>query len=155
VGIFHHLIKFLASGFYTGYSPLAPGTVGSLVGVLVYLLLQNLSDALYIVIVFSIIAAGIYIAGEAEALYRMNDSPRIVIDEIGGMLLTFASLPRDKVFLLAGFIAFRLFDILKPFPARVLERRFAGGWGIMADDLMAGVYANLAIRGVGWLAGWR
>ncbi len=154
MGIFHQLIKLLASGFYAGYSPLAPGTAGSLVGVLAYLLLQTLPDAVYIAVVVFILAAGIYIAGEAEALYQKNDSPRIVIDEIAGMLLTFAFLPKGVNFLLSGFIAFRLFDILKPFPARQFERGFHGGLGIMADDMMAGVYGNLTVRGFGWLAGW-
>lgn len=156
MGIIHHqlIIKFLASGFYTGYSPLAPGTAGSLVGVLIYLLLQNLSNITYIAFIILIFISGIFIAGEAENIYQKKDSPYIVIDEIAGMLITFLFLPKGPkgpkwlIFLLAGFITFRIFDILKPFPARLVERRLAGGWGVMCDDILAGVYANLFIRGI-------
>ena len=148
VSMFHRqqVIKFLASGFYAGYSPLAPGTAGSLIGVFAYLLLQNLSNGVYIAIVLLLTMAGIYIAGEAEGVYQEKDSSHIVIDEITGMLITFISLPKSVSFLLAGFIFFRIFDILKPFPARLAERRLSGGWGIMMDDVVAGVYANLLVR---------
>ncbi len=153
MGIVHRqiIIKFLASGFYAGYSPLAPGTAGSLVGVLIYLLLQNLSNITYIAFIILIFIAGIFIAGEAENIYQKKDSPYIVIDEIAGMLITFLFFPigpKGLIFLLSGFITFRIFDILKPFPVRLMERRLAGGWGVMCDDIMAGVYANLVIRGV-------
>lgn len=148
------IIKFLASGFYAGYSPIAPGTAGSLVGVLAYLLLQNLSNAVFTAIVILISALGIYIAGKAENIYQKKDCPRIVIDEIAGMLLTFISLPKGINFLLAGFISFRIFDIFKPFPIRLIDRRLKGGWGIVLDDILAGVYANLLVRVFGWGTGW-
>lgn len=150
MGIFQRqiIIKFLASGFYAGYSPLAPGTAGSLIGVLAYLLLQNLSNLEYIAVVILIFLTGVYIAGEAENIYHEKDSPFIVIDEIAGMLLTFLFLPMGIKILLAGFISFRIFDILKPFPIRVAERRLGGGWGVMSDDILAGVFANLLVRGL-------
>ncbi len=153
MGIFQRqpIIKFLASGFYTGYSPFAPGTAGSLMGVLVYLLLQHLSYPVRIGMVVLISVSGIFIAGEAEKLYGKKDCRHIVIDEIAGMLTTLVFLPQGIGFLFAGFIAFRILDILKPFPAGLAERRLPGGWGIMMDDILAGVYAGLVVRvGVEW-----
>ncbi len=148
------IVKFLASGFYAGYSPLVPGTAGSLVGVLAYLLLQNLSNAAYITIVILIAISGIYISGKAEDIYQVKDSRHIVIDEIAGMLITFIFLPNKGInFLLAGFVSFRIFDILKPFPIGLIDRRLEGGWGIMLDDVLAGIYANLLVRVLGWGAG--
>ena len=148
------IVKFLASGFYAGYSPLVPGTAGSLVGVLAYLLLQNLSNAAYITIVILIAISGIYISGKAEDIYQVKDSRHIVIDEIAGMLITFIFLPNKGInFLLAGFVSFRIFDILKPFPIGLIDRRLEGGWGIMLDDVLAGVYANLLVMVLGWGAG--
>ncbi|OGW53508.1 MAG: hypothetical protein A2Z60_01170 [Nitrospirae bacterium RIFCSPLOWO2_02_42_7] len=140
------IIKFLASGFYSGYSPAVPGTVGSLIGVLAYLLLQNLSSIRYLTVVSFIFIAGVYISNEAEKIYGKKDSPHIVIDEVSGMLLTYLALPQWWGFLLAGFVFFRIFDILKPFPIRLIDRRLGGGWGIMLDDILAGVYANILIR---------
>ena len=120
-------------------------------GALVYLLLQHLSYPVFIGIVVLISVLGIFIAGEAENIYGRKDCPHIVIDEIAGMLTTLVLLPQGIGFLLAGFIAFRIFDILKPFPVGLAERRLPGGWGIMMDDILAGVYAGLVVRvGVEW-----
>lgn len=120
-------------------------------GVLVYLLLQHLSYSILIWTVVLISVSGIFIAGEAEKLYGKKDCSCIVIDEIAGMLTTLVWLPQGIGFLLAGFIAFRIFDILKPFPAGLAERRLPGGWGVMMDDILAGVYAGLVVRvGVEW-----
>ena len=120
-------------------------------GVLVYVLLQHLSYPVFIGIVVLISVSGIFIAGEAEKLYGEKDCPCIVIDEIAGMLTTLVLLPQGIGFLFAGFIAFRIFDIVKPFPAGLAERRLPGGWGIMMDDILAGVYAGLVVRvGVEW-----
>lgn len=115
---------------------------------LAYLLLQNISNGEYIAVIILISLAGVYIAGEAEDIYQEKDSPVIVIDEIACMLLTFLFLPGGIKILLAGFISFRIFDILKPFPIRMAERRLGGGWGIMCDDILAGVFANLLVRGL-------
>lgn len=120
-------------------------------GVLVYLLLQHLSYPVRIGMVVLISVSGIFIADEAEKLYGKKDCPHIVIDEIAGMLTTLVLLPQGIGFLLAGFIAFRIFDIVKPFPAGLAERRLPGGWGIVIDDLLAGIYAGLVVRvGVAW-----
>lgn len=165
MGIFQRqlIIKFLASGFYSGYSPFAPGTAGSLVGILLYLFLQNISDASYITIVVLIFGIGVYISAQAEGIYQKKDCSNIVIDEIAGMLVSLAffqsgqsgqSGPGGMKFIISGFILFRIFDIIKPFPVRTIDMKLGGGWGIMLDDIMAGVYANLSLRALGWVMGW-
>jgi len=148
------IIKFLASGFYTGYFPVAPGTIGSLVGILACFLLQDVPFTTYAIVVILTLIAGIYISGEAEKIYQTKDSSHIVIDEIAGVFFTFIYLPKGISFLLAGFVAFRFFDILKPFPIRSIDEKIKGGWGIMFDDVLAGIYANILIRLIGWWTGW-
>ncbi len=143
------LIAFLATGAYSGYAPVAPGTAGSLVGVGLYLIIKDLAPHLYLGIGAILFAVGIWVAREAERIYDEPDSRVIVIDEIVGMLFTLSLLPFGWGLLLVGFLLFRLFDVLKPFPIRLLETRLSGGWGIMLDDLMAALYANLCLR-----AGW-
>ncbi len=88
----------------------------------------------------------IRVAGEAEKLLNTKDPGCIVIDEIAGMMVTFLGLPFDMVTALAGFLLFRVFDILKPFPIRLLERRLPGGLGVVMDDVAAGVCANVVLR---------
>lgn len=148
------IIKFLASGFYTGYFPVAPGTIGSLVGILACFLLQDVAFTTYAIVVILTLIAGIYISGEAEKIYQKKDSPHIVIDEIAGIFFTFIYLPKGISFLIAGFFVFRFFDILKPFPIRLIDEKIKGGWGIMFDDVLAGIYANVLIRLIGWWTGW-
>jgi phosphatidylglycerophosphatase A len=143
------LITFFATGGYSGYAPVAPGTAGSLVGVGLYLILKDLAPHLYLGIGAILFAVGIWAAREAERIYDEPDSRAIVIDEVVGMLFTLALLPFGWGLLLVGFLLFRLFDVLKPFPIRLLETRVSGGWGIMLDDLVAALYANLCLR-----AGW-
>ena len=156
MGIFQRqlFIKFLASGFFTGYFPVAPGTIGSLVGILACFFLQDVPFTTYAIVLILTLIAGIYISGEAEKIYRAKDSSHIVIDEIAGIFFTFIYLPMDVSFLLAGFLAFRFFDILKPFPIRLIDEKIEGGWGIMFDDVLAGIYANILIRLIGWGTGW-
>jgi len=148
------IIKFLASGFLTGYFPVAPGTIGSLVGILACFFLQDVPFTIYAIVVILILIAGIYIAGEAEKIYQTKDSSHIVIDEIAGIFFTFIYLPKGISFLLVGFLAFRFFDIFKPFPIRLIDEKIKGGWGIMLDDVLAGIFANLLIRLIGWGTGW-
>ena len=156
MGIFQRqlIIKFLASGFYTGYFPVAPGTIGSLVGILACFFLQDVPFTTYAIVVILTLIAGIYISGEAEKIYQEKDSSHIVIDEIAGVFFTFIYLPKGISFLLAGFAAFRFFDILKPFPIRSIDEKIKVGWGIMFDDVLAGIYANFLIRLIGWWTGW-
>jgi phosphatidylglycerophosphatase A len=149
------LAVFLATAGYTGYFPFAPGTVGSAVGLVVYALAwwlgSSLVEAGLIVALFS---AGVWAGTIAERFFGGIDPGPIVLDEVVGMLITLAFIPVGWSGALAGFFLFRLFDVIKPWPARSLER-LHGGLGVMADDAMAAVYANVALRLVMWfLPGW-
>ncbi|MCK4649553.1 phosphatidylglycerophosphatase A [bacterium] len=140
------LIKFLATGFYTGYTPLAPGTAGSLIGVIIYLGMHHLFWPYYLLILIVLSLFGICISNKATLyFFKEKDSKRIVIDEIVGFLIAMFLIPPTLKFVLAAFIVFRVIDILKPFPLRRLEK-LPGGWGVMCDDLLAGVYANVIIQ---------
>ena len=134
----------LATALGAGYAPIAPGTWGSAVGLLLWLVLptSTLVQALAIVVV---LAAGVWSGGVAERHFGRTDPGQVVIDEVAGMLVTLFLNPVGWVGAFVGFLLFRAADIVKPFPARRLER-LHGGLGIMADDVMAGIYANLALR---------
>lgn len=88
----------------------------------------------------------VWIAGRAEAALGRKDAPTIVIDEVAGMLVTLAGVPFSPGAVVAGFVLFRAFDVLKPWPARLIERRLPGGWGVVLDDVAAGVYGNLTLQ---------
>ena len=140
------LVLFFASGGCAGYSPLAPGTAGSVVGLLLFYLLATLPPALYCAVTFIIILIAIWLAGKAEKLLGRNDPPQIVIDEIAGQLITLAVLPANWIYMLAGFLLFRLLDIIKPWPANKINSDMHGGAGIVLDDVVAGLYANLILQ---------
>jgi phosphatidylglycerophosphatase A len=134
-----HLLAF---GFGSGLAPKAPGTFGTLVAVPLYLLLQGLSLPIYLGLVLVGFLLGIWICERTSRDLGVHDHGGIVWDEIIGYLLTMTLAPRGWVWILFGFLLFRFFDILKPWPIRWLDRRVPGGFGIMLDDLMAGVYAG-------------
>ena len=146
-------ILFVATGFFIGTVPFAPGTFGSLIGLPVCFLLSrlNLLQSVIYILVFILFAIGI--ASAAEKILEQKDPGQIVIDEIAGLMVTFAGLPFNLKTALAGFVIFRVFDILKPFPIRILERRVGGGTGVVLDDVLAGVYGNLIIRLVIYITG--
>ncbi len=142
---------FLATVAYCGYFPIAPGTVGSAAGLVVYLLVWwTRSPILEAGLIAVIFAVGTWAATHAERYFGGIDPGPVVIDEVLGMLVTLAFIPVGWSGALAGFVIFRVFDVIKPYPANRLET-FHGGFGIMADDAMAGVYANLALRLLIWL----
>ncbi len=136
----------LATGFFVGYIPFAPGTFGSIVGLLLCFLLSKTKLSVAILFILIFIFFAIWISNRAEKILKQNDPGCIVIDEIAGIMLTLLGLPFNTISVAAGFVIFRFFDILKPFPIRYIERKFAGGTGIVLDDLMAGVYSNIALR---------
>ena len=127
---------------------MAPGTAGSLVGLLLYIPLQTASPLVYGLLVLILFGAGVWISHHGEREFGTPDSPQIVIDEIVGMLLTLFLVPAGIFWTVGGFVLFRVFDILKPPPIRWLERRLPGGWGVMTDDVMAAVYANGVLQGI-------
>ena len=138
------LIKLIATFFYVGKFPFAPGSLASLIGLLLLVCVARVSFfAFFLFIILLVI--GFYCSGRAEKLIGKKDPSEIVIDEVCGVFLVFLAVPLDLGFLLAGFILFRFFDIVKPFPLKRLER-LPGSFGIMLDDLLAGVYANLILQ---------
>ena len=139
-------ILFVATGFFIGRVPVAPGTLGSLIGLPVCFLLSRLSflQSLICILVFVLFAIGI--ASAAEKIIKRKDPGQIVIDEIAGLMVALAGLPFNLTTVLAGFIIFRVFDILKPFPIRIIDKKIGGGSGIVLDDVLAGVYGNLVVR---------
>jgi phosphatidylglycerophosphatase A len=141
-------IIFIATGAYTGLVPVAPGTAGSVLGmVLAWLLLGRAGSHYWVAAaVFGVaFVLGCWIAQRAETILGQHDSPRIVLDEVMGMIATMFHNPLSWVHLLIGFALFRLFDILKLFPASLIDRRVPGGVGVMLDDLASAVYANIVL----------
>ncbi len=142
------LIIFLATGFYAGYLPYAPGTIGSLIGVGIFFIINSLSLVYYLIVLFLLFFLGVYLSDRAEALFAKNDPSQIIFDEIAGLLVAMALIPNGIGWIIAGFFLFRLFDIFKPYPIRDIEKRFNGGLGIMLDDVAAGIYTNVLLQGV-------
>ena len=136
----------IATGFYSGYLPKAPGTWGSLVGLLLFYLLHTLSLPVYLAVVAGIFVVGSFAAGEAEKILDSRDPGAVVIDEIAGMLITMIAVPATPLNMALGFILFRIFDIAKPFPVNFFDQRFHGGLGIMLDDVMAGIYSLIILQ---------
>jgi phosphatidylglycerophosphatase A len=139
------IILFFATGFGSGYFPVFPGTVGSAVGVGVFFLLRliSLSPVLFFVNTVTISILGVWVSWKVEEYLEQKDPRIIVIDEIAGQLVTlslFFFVPASGYYIIAGFVIFRIFDIFKPFPIRRLER-IPYGWGVVFDDLMAGIYS--------------
>lgn len=145
------LAVFLATVAYCGYFPIAPGTVGSAAGLVVYLLVWwTGSPILEVGLIALTFAAGTWAATHAERFFGGIDPGHVIIDEVLGMLITLALIPVGWSGAIAGFFLFRVFDVIKPYPANRLEK-LHGGFGIMADDAMAGIYANLTLRFLIWL----
>ncbi|SRR5579885_619880 len=144
------LIIFFATGAYSGYSPFAPGTAGSVVGlVLVWFVsgpLWTYSPAVTLGLFAIAFAIGCWISGRAEVIFDEHDSSKIVLDEVLGMAATMFGNPITIPWMLGGFLLFRIFDVLKPFPADLIDRRVGGGTGVMLDDLAAAIYANIVLQ---------
>jgi phosphatidylglycerophosphatase A len=136
---------FIATGAYSGYSPFAPGTAGTLAAIPLYLLLSPLDPWLYGAIVLALLPISFWSAGEAEKIFGTKDSKQIVIDEILGYFVTMFMAPAGWVYVIAGFFLFRIFDIAKPYPVNRFEK-LGGGVGVVMDDIMAGVYAALVLQ---------
>ena len=149
------LALFVATGGYVGYVPIAPGTFGSALGLGLLWGMRPVGDVgLEIVVLVLVLVLGVWSGSVAERYAGRVDPGIVVIDEVAGMLITMLLIPVTAISVLAGFLVFRALDILKPWPARRLER-LPGGFGIMADDVMAAVYGNLVMHGLRAVAaGW-
>lgn len=138
-------IHLLAFGLGSGVSPVAPGTLGTLVAVPLYLLLEPLSLFSYLVTVAVAFVAGVWLCEQTSKDLGVHDHGGIVWDEIVGYLVTMALAPEGWLWMLVGFVLFRIFDIFKPWPIGLLDKHVGGGFGIMVDDLLAGIYALVAM----------
>lgn len=139
---------FIAFGFGSGLAPKAPGTFGTLAAVPLYLLLVQLPLGAYVAATFAAILLGVWACGASARKLGVHDHNGIVWDEVAGFFVTMLPLAPTFAGVAAGFVLFRLFDILKPWPIRWLDRHVHGGVGIMADDLLAAVYAALCLAGL-------
>ena len=134
----------LATAGGAGYAPVAPGTFGSAVGIVVYLLTRDLGTAAQWTILAAVSVVGVWASSAAARHFGREDPGAVVIDEVAGQLMTYLLLDLSWDGIVLGFLLFRVFDIIKPWPARQLED-LHGGLGIMADDLMAGVYGWITL----------
>lgn len=138
------LLKITGTFFYIGYLPFIPGTFGSLAGLILYFYIKN-NIFLYCLACLILLVIGFLSSGAAAKLFQKKDPRQVVIDEVAGMLLSFAFLPFDLRLIIAGFFVFRLLDTLKPYPASRLDK-LHGSIGIMGDDIIAGIYTNLVLQ---------
>ncbi len=128
-----------------GYIPFAPGTFGSLIGLILFTLFRP-SVVFLAFIILAGFLLGVYVSSIAEHVFNEKDSGKIVIDEAVGILVSFLFLPSAATYLVAAFLLFRTFDIIKPFPIRYAEKKFRHGFGIMIDDIIAGIYTNIFLH---------
>ena len=139
----------LALGLGSGLSPIAPGTAGTLMTVPLFLLMQNLSFEVYAAITLLITLVGIWICSYAAKKLGVHDHPAIVIDEVAGFLITMLAAPAGWQWVLAGFVLFRFFDAVKPWPISWIDKNVKGGFGIMVDDVAAGL-VSMALLQLGY-----
>lgn len=138
--------QLLAVGLGAGLAPKAPGTWGTLAGLPLVWALSDLSLLGYLTVTALLFALGCYICDITTRAASLHDHPAIVYDEVVGILITMAGLPANLPALMSGFLLFRLLDILKPWPIRLLDRRITGGLGIMLDDVAAGILAAIVLH---------
>lgn len=146
-------VHLLAFGFGAGLSPRAPGTVGTLVAIPVYLLFAGQPLWLYSLIVVAAGILGVWICGQSADRLAVHDHPGIVWDEFVGLWIALWAVPVEPLWVAAGFVAFRVFDIAKPWPISWLDENAKGGFGIMIDDIVAGFFACLVLHAALLLGG--
>ena len=143
-------VHFLAFGFGSGLAPIAPGTFGTLAAIPLFLLMQNLSLPIYLLITAIVSIVGIWICGKSSDMLGVHDHSGIVWDEFAGYFVTMIAAPTGWLWIIVGFALFRLFDIWKPWPISVLDKQVHGGLGIMVDDILAGVFALIGVQGLAY-----
>lgn len=139
-------ILFISSGGFIGKIPFAPGTFGSLLGLPVCFCISLVKVKTAILFTVLFIAFSIWIADRSEKALNSKDPGCIVIDEIAGLMVALVGISFGWLNVAAGFLIFRIMDILKPYPARMLEKRLPGGAGVVMDDVIAGIYSNVLLR---------
>ena len=146
-------LHWLAFGAGAGLAPHAPGTAGTAAALPLYLVIGTLPAAVYVPVTASIVMVGVWACGRTARDLGVHDHPGIVLDEIAGFLVTMTALPFSWVWMVAGFAAFRLFDIAKPWPISIADRKVGGGLGIMLDDVLAGALACASLHALRHVAG--
>ncbi len=144
-----HLLSF---GFGAGLSPVAPGTMGTLAAIPIFLLLATFSPMIYLILVVIMFFIGCWCSSLTAETLGVHDHPGIVIDEIVGYLITMIYVPITWYWVILGFLLFRIFDIWKPWPISIADRQVKGGLGIMLDDVLAALYSLLSLHIVIWSA---
>jgi len=142
-----HLFSF---GFGAGLSPIAPGTVGTLIAIPIFLILTTFSSLIYLLFVTILFFMGCWASAQTADALGVHDHSGIVIDEIVGYLITMIFVPVTWYWVLLGFLLFRLFDIWKPWPVSIADQKLKGGLGIMLDDVLAALYSLLSLHTVIW-----
>jgi phosphatidylglycerophosphatase A len=145
LNIIKNPVHFLAFGLGLGFLPLAPGTFGTILGVVLYIASYYLGINLLLLAILSFIL-GIYLCGRTARDINYHDHPGIVWDEVAGYLITMLFVPYTYINILLGFVLFRLFDIVKPWPIKVIDQKITGGLGIMLDDVLAAIFANMVLN---------
>ena len=138
------VVRIVSTFFYSGFVPRMPGTAGSAAG-LIFSFLVSYDQGAYLLSLAVLLAAAMMVIKRAEILFGKRDSGKIVIDEAAGMMIALLFLPMEPAYMAAAFILFRLFDIFKPFPIRIAERA-PSPIGVVLDDVIAGIYANITVR---------
>lgn len=141
----NYFIIFIASGLGAGFSPVVPGTMGTLIAIPIYYFISSISFPLYELTLVAFFFFSSWVAEQAEQYWEKKDDRRIVIDEIMGFLVTMLWVTKTPLSIVSGFVLFRIFDILKPFPIRHLER-VKSGFGVVLDDVLAGIYSNILLH---------
>ncbi|MDH5765425.1 MAG: phosphatidylglycerophosphatase A [Gammaproteobacteria bacterium] len=141
VALLKNPIHFLSLGFGSGLMPFAPGTFGTLAAIPVYLLLWKLSVLHYSLVVLVLFILGVFLCQKTSDELGVHDHSGIVFDEFVGFFITMIAVPHDWKWIVTGFVLFRLFDIVKPWPISYLDKKVHGGMGIMLDDVLAGIFA--------------
>lgn len=136
----------IATGAYSGYSPIVSGTVGTLVAIPVVVLWTGSTPLAQLAIACLFLGAGVWAAGKVASDFGGGDPSEIVADEIAGYLFAMIAIPTTWPWLLAGFFVFRGFDIVKPFPISWIDREMKGAWGVMLDDVLAGIFTNAVLH---------
>ena len=148
MNIFRDPFLFVAFGFGSGLSPKAPGTMGTIVAIPLFILLSKLGLLVYVLIVIAAALLGIWVCGKASERLGVHDHGGIVWDEIVGYWITMIGMPISLSSIILGFVLFRFLDIFKPWPINYIDRHVQGGLGIMLDDIVAGVFAWIIMASV-------
>jgi phosphatidylglycerophosphatase A len=150
-GIMRDPVHWLAFGFGSGCIPWAPGTFGTITAVPVFLLLNGTTLWVYLSITMMMFVIGIWICGKTAEKLNVHDHPGIVWDELVGYLVTMTAAPKGWTWIIIGFVLFRIFDIVKPWPISIADKRISGGFGIMLDDVIAGIFSLVILQLIAYL----